>query len=147
MYAFFNVKVLSITNSINTNQLRLTDLDSEQASLQDQEIANQMGESAEKIRSSKVLEQLYRQLANPYLPDNVRKAIEAQINAEQQKTQAKQEEYKLKNQQLGMEENAIELQKKRLEAIIEKLTKELETTEDAEKSGIERANPKYNGLG
>ena len=146
MYAFFNVRAISITNNINMDQLQLADLDEEQSSLQDQELANQMAESSEKIRSSYILESLYRKLSQVQ-DESMRKSIEAEINAEQQKTQRKQEEIKLKNQQLGMEENAIELQKKKLEAIITKLEKELESVEEAEKSGIERANPKYNGLG
>lgn len=147
MYAFFNVRALSITNSINTDQLLVARLDDEQSSLQDEEVANNMGLSAEKMRAAQVLEALYRKLAVPGLSDDDRASIEAEINAEQQKSEAKKQEYELKNQQLGMEENAIELQKKRLEAIITKLEKELDSVEEAEKSGIERANPKYNGLG
>ena len=147
MYAFFNVMKLNKINNINTDQLIMERLDYEQSSLQDGEIANNMGLSAEKMRSAQVLETLYRKLADPTLSEGQRKAIEAEIDAEQQKSEAKKQEFELKNQQLGMEENAIELQKKKLESVVTKLEKELDTIEEAEKTGIERANPKYNGLG
>ena len=44
-------------------------------------------------------------------------------------------------------ENAIEMEVKRLDTQVSSLQKQLEAVEEAESSAIDRATPKFNGVG
>jgi len=81
-----------------------------------------------------------------------------QLSEDRQKTQweiqqleakFKQEEDVINRQiyQVSIKENAIEMEVKRLDTKITAIQKQLEAVEEAEGAGIDRATPKFNGIG
>ncbi|MBE7705568.1 MAG: hypothetical protein E7Z90_07165 [Cyanobacteria bacterium SIG29] len=79
--------------------------------------------------------------------DNERNRINADIKKIEQENQAELDEINRQIYLVGVKENAIELEVKRLDTAISALQKQLEAVEEAEGSAIDRATPKFNGVG
>ncbi len=76
-----------------------------------------------------------------------REKINAEI--EEMKNKQQNELGKINNKiyEVGVKENAIELEVKRLDTLVDSTQKQLEAVEQAEGKAIERAVPKFQGLG
>lgn len=76
-----------------------------------------------------------------------RAEINAQIKAEEQKNQAELDDINRQIYLVSVKENAIEMEVKRLDTQLSSLQKQLEAVEEAEGKAIDRATPKFNGVG
>ena len=143
MYAIFSIRKLTATSRLNAAQVQLMKLDDQQYAIATQKLNLQSELSGERISNAQKLSEMYSSLAEASDKD----AAKAEISAEEQKQKEAEEKINQQTYSLAAQENAIELQKKALETQITKWSKELEVIEKAEADGIERANPKYSGLG
>lgn len=76
-----------------------------------------------------------------------RDAIEAEIEARELEYQKEQDYINRKIYLVSVKENAIEMEVKRLDTQISAIQQQLKAVEEAEGSAIERATPKFNGVG
>ena len=92
------------------------------------------------------------------LSTEARKLVDQASTTGREDIQAKIEELELKHQQeqeainrkiylVSVKENAIEMEVKRLDTQISAIQQQLKAVEEAEGSAIERATPKFNGVG
>ena len=140
MYAIFSIRKLTATSRLNMAQIQLMDLDDQQYSLVTQKLNIENEQAQKQIQVASKLSKLYENAGDGEVNENEVKQLEQELT--KSTAQATQ-----KKNAIAYQENAIELQKKSLETVITKWTKELEVIEKAEEAGIERANPKYTGLG
>ena len=76
-----------------------------------------------------------------------REDIQAKIDELELEHQQEQEEINRKIYLVSVKENAIEMEVKRLDTQISAIQQQLKAVEEAEGSAIERATPKFNGVG
>lgn len=76
-----------------------------------------------------------------------REAINAQIREVEAGFEAELDEINREIYLVSVKENAIEMEVKRLDTQVSSLQKQLEAVEEAESSAIDRATPKFNGVG
>lgn len=145
MYAIFSIRKLTATSRLNAAQVQLMMLDDQQYAIATQKLDLQSELSAKRQASAEKQASMYEHLADA--SDGEKDSINAEIAAAQKDAAAEEEVINQKTYALAKSENAIEVQKKALETQITKWSKELEQIEKAEADGIERANPKYSGLG
>ena len=167
-YALFAQRKLVLDSQLNAAQLQQTQRSNEQYQLATKTLSLQQQLSSLQAAQAFELQPMYQELSNAgnnldqdkyknadgTLSDNYYKEIEqkrADINA---KILSKQEKFKVEedqiNQQIyivGVKENAIEMEVKRLDTQVTALQKQLEATEEAEGAAIDRANPKFKGVG
>ena len=89
---------------------------------------------------------LYEQLAEASGTEQ-RDRINAQIQQKQQEYEQEVDSINREIYQVSVKENAIEMEVKRLDTMVTTLQKQLEAVEEAEGSAIDRATPKFNGVG
>ena len=150
-YAVFAQRKVVLTSRLNTLQLMEMQMDDKQYRLATDTIQLQQQLSAIHQGQSDELSGLYERLSqNPTDQDpegTNRDAINAEIESVKNTYQGYEDEINEQIYDLSAKENSIELEKKRLETQITKVEKELENIEKFEASAIERANPKYDGVG
>ena len=76
-----------------------------------------------------------------------REDIEAKIKEKELEFQREQDAINRKIYLVSVKENAIEMEVKRLDTQISAIQQQLKAVEEAEGSAIERATPKFNGVG
>ena len=76
-----------------------------------------------------------------------RDAINAEIEKKELEFQKEQDAINRKIYLVSVKENAIEMEVKRLDTQISAIQQQLKAVEEAEGSAIERATPKFNGVG
>ena len=76
-----------------------------------------------------------------------RDAIEAQIKAQEQENQSEIDDIIRQIYLVGIKETSVEMEVKRLDTMVSALQKQLEAVEEAEGKAIDRATPKFNGVG
>ena len=76
-----------------------------------------------------------------------RDAIEAQIKAQEQENQSEIDDINRQIYLVGIKETSVEMEVKRLDTMVSALQKQLEAVEEAEGKAIDRATPKFNGVG
>ena len=76
-----------------------------------------------------------------------REDIEAKIKEKELEYQKEQDAINRKIYLVSVKENAIEMEVKRLDTQISAIQQQLKAVEEAEGSAIERATPKFNGVG
>jgi hypothetical protein len=76
-----------------------------------------------------------------------RQQIQAEIEKKELEHQQAQEAINRKIYLVSVKENAIEMEVKRLDTQISAIQQQLKAVEEAEGSAIERATPKFNGVG
>ena len=144
-YALFAQRKLVLDMQLNTAQLMQTQraneqfaLAAESASLQQQLSSNQVAQSGE-------LAELYGRLAETD-GSTARDQINDQIK--QRELEFEKELQGINNQiyEVGIKENAIEMEVKRLDTVVTTLEKQLEAVEQAEGKAIDRATPHFGGL-
>ena len=76
-----------------------------------------------------------------------RNEINADIKSIEAKNQAELDEINRQIYLVGIKEAAVEMEVKRLDTMVSALQKQLEAVEEAEGKAIDRATPKFNGVG
>lgn len=76
-----------------------------------------------------------------------RESINAKIKELEAGFEAELDEINREIYLVSVKENAVEMEVKRLDTMVSSLQKQLEAVEEAESSAIDRATPKFNGVG
>lgn len=100
------------------------------------------GLSAEEQKRLREVRQTYRLSANAS-----RDNVNAKINEVEQKFNQELDEINRQIYLVSIKENAIEMEVKRLDTRISAIQKQLEAIEEAEGDAIDRATPKFKGVG
>lgn len=153
-YALFAQRKLVLDSQLNSVQLQQTQRSNEQYALATDTLSLQQQLTSQQASQSNQLAAEYEKLAdvgqNGEDQDaikNQRDSINADIQELQQKFQSENDSINRQIYQVGVKENAIELEVKRLDTMVTTLQKQLEATEEAEGKAIDRATPKFNGVG
>ena len=169
-YALFAQRKVQLTGNLNLVTLQQTQRSNEQYLLATQTLSLQQQMTSIQSAQSLELAELYELLANSteegldedFDPDQDEfsdfaneliddDANRDQINAAIQQKEAEFEaELDQMNRQIylvSVKENAIEMEVKRLDTQVSSLQKQLEAVEEAEGSAIDRATPKFKGVG
>ena len=145
-YALFAQRKLVLDGQLNNAQLQQTQRSNEQYKLATQTLSLQQQLTSMNAAQSLELSALYEDLANE--TDSTKRA---QINDEIKKKELEFEhEVDTINRDIykvSVMENALEMEVKRLDTMVTALQKQLEAVEQAEGAAIDRATPKYKGVG
>ncbi len=145
-YALFAQRKLVLDGQLNSAQLQQTQRSNEQYALATQTLnLNQQLTSMSASQSGELAE-LYGLLAEAD-GTTQRDTINAQIQQKQQEYEQETDSINREIYQVSVKENAIEMEVKRLDTMVTTLQKQLEAVEEAEGSAIDRATPKFNGVG
>ena len=145
-YALFAQRKLVLNNQISATELQQTQRSNEQYFLATQSSGLQQQLSSLLSSQALELEPLYEELANA--PDEKERArVQAKIAEMQNNHKIEEEKINREIYQIGIKESAIEMEVKRLDTQITALTKQLEAVEEAEGAAIDRATPKFKGVG
>lgn len=114
-------------------------------------LATQQGNLKQQMNSlttgqALALKPYYEDLSDAESSDE-RESINAEIKAIEQEFKAEQDEINRQVYEIGIKEQVYDNEQKRLATQVEKESKELETLEQAVKTGVDNATPKFNGLG
>ena len=145
-YALFAQRKLVLDSQLNAAQLQQTQRSNEQYQLATKTLSLQQQLSSLQAAQAFELQPLYAKLSSEPNSD-VRASINADILEKQAEFKVEEDQI---NQQIyltGVKENDIEMEVKRLDTQVTALQKQLEATEEAEGSAIDRANPKFRGVG
>ncbi len=145
-YALFAQRKVQLTGHLNSVSLQQTQRSNEQYTLATNTLSLQQQMSSIQAAQSLELADLYEQLAST---DNstARERINAQIRQKQEEFNAELDDINREIYMVSVKENAIEMEVKRLDTQITSIQKQLEAVEDAESSAIDRATPKFKGVG
>ena len=89
---------------------------------------------------------VYKQLSST-TNSNERESLNAKIREKQAGFDAELDDINREIYQVSVKENALEMEVKRLDTQVTALQKQLEAVEQAEGAAIDRATPKFAGLG
>ena len=145
-YALFAQRKLVLDGQLNSAQLQQTQRSNEQYALATQTLSLNQQLTSMSASQSGELAQLYEQLAEAS-DTTQRDRINAQIQQKQQEYEQEIDSINREIYQVSVKENAIEMEVKRLDTMVTTLQKQLEAVEEAEGSAIDRATPKFNGVG
>ena len=145
-YALFSQRKLVLTGELNNLQLQQMQRSDEQYNLATQTSNLQQQLTSMNASQSNSLAAEYQKLAEAD-DENDRASINAQIKSMEQGYQSEIDAINRDIYQVSIKENALEMEVKRLDTMVTTVQKQLEAVEEAESSGIDRATPKYNGLG
>mgnify|MGYP003527371815 FL=1 len=145
-YALFAQRKLVLDGQLNSAQLQQTQRSNEQYALATQTLNLNQQMTSMSASQSGELAQLYEQLAEAN-DTTQRDRINAQIQQKQQEYEQEVDSINREIYQVSVKENAIEMEVKRLDTMVTTLQKQLEAVEEAEGSAIDRATPKFNGVG
>ena len=144
-YALFAQRKLVLDGQLNNAQLQQTQRSNEQYALATQTLSLQQQLTSMNASQSNELAALYADLASA--DSGMRDTINAVINQKQAEFEAEVDQINREIYQVSVKENAIEMEVKRLDTMVTALQKQLEAIEEAEGSAIDRATPKFNGVG
>ena len=145
-YALFAQRKLVLDGQLNSVQLQQTQRSNEQYALATQTLSLQQQLTSMNASQSGELAALYEQLAEASGTAQ-RDRINAQIQQKQQEFEQEIDSINREIYEVSVKENAIEMEVKRLDTMVTTLQKQLEAVEEAEGSAIDRATPKFNGVG
>ena len=145
-YALFAQRKVCLTGQLNAVSLQQTQRSNEQYLLATNTLSLQQQMSSMQAAQSVELADLYEDLAEAS-DSNARERINAQIRQKQEEFNAELDEINREIYLVSVKENAIEMEVKRLDTQVSSLQKQLEAVEEAESSAIDRATPKFNGVG
>lgn len=144
-YALFAQRKIVLDGELNSVQLQQTQRSNEQYALATKTLSlNQQLTSISAAQSSELAD-LYAQLSSSDSDD--RESINALINSKQQEFDAELDQINRQIYEVSVKENAIEMEVKRLDTMVTTLQQQLEAVEEAEGQAIDRATPKFNGVG
>ena len=144
-YALFAQRKRVLDMQLNTVQLMQTQRSNEQYALATQTLGLNQQLSSLQASQAGDLAELYNDLANA--GENDRDSIQARIQETELQHQREQESINNKIYEVSVKENAIEMEVKRLDTMVTTLQQQLKAVEEAEGSAIERATPKFAGVG
>ena len=145
-YALFAQRKLVLDNQISATQLQQTQRSNEQYFLATRSAGLQQKLSSLLSSQALELEPLYQRLADS-TSEEERADVQNEIAQMQNRHKRGEEAINREIYQTGIKETAIEMEVKRLDTQITTLQKQLEAVEEAEGSAIDRATPKFNGVG
>lgn len=145
-YALFAQRKVQLTGQVNSVSLQQTQRSNEQYILATNTLSLQQQMSSLQAAQSLELSELYAQLSQT--TDTTRRAnINDQINRKQAEFDAELDEINREIYLVSIKENTVEMEVKRLDTQLSSLQKQLEAVEEAEGDAIDRATPKFNGVG
>ena len=145
-YALFAQRKLVLDSQLNSAQLQQTQRSNEQFALANNKLGLQRQLSALQVAQGTELAELYQELASE-TDSGERAQIEADIQTMEAAHAREQENINNQIYLVGIKENAIEMEVKALDTEVTALQKQLEAVEEAEGKAIDRATPKFNGVG
>ena len=145
-YALFAQRKVVLTGELNMVSLQQTQRSNEQYLLATQTLSLQQQLSSMQAAQSLELSDLYRQLSQA-TDSNVRESINNVIREKQAGFDAELDGINRDIYVVSVKENSIEMEVKRLDTQVTALQKQLEAVEQAESSAIDRATPKFQGVG
>ena len=145
-YALFAQRKIVLDGQLNNVQLQQTQRSNEQYALATQTLSLQQQLTSMNAAQSGELANLYAALAST-TNSNSRDSINAQIQQKEQEFEAEIDSINREIYQVSVKENAIEMEVKRLDTMVTALQQQLEAVEEAEGQAIDRATPKFKGVG
>ncbi len=145
-YALFASRKLVLDGQLNCVELQQTQRSNEQYNLATKTLSLQQQMSSIQAAQSEELAALYSDLSEADGTD-ARDSINAQIQQKELEFEAELDDINREIYKVSVKENAIEMVVKRLDTKVTALQKQLEAVEEAEGSGIDRATPKFKGVG
>lgn len=145
-YALFAQRKLVLDGQLNNAQLQQTQRSNEQYALATQTQGLQQQLTSMNTSQSGELAEMYGELSEAKGSDQ-RDSINAKIKEKEQEYQKEVDAINRQIYQVSIKENAIEMEVKRLDTQVTALQKQLEAVEQAEGQAIDRATPKFNGVG
>ncbi len=145
-YALFAQRKIVLDGQLNNAQLQQTQRSNEQYALATQTLSLQQQLTSMNSAQSGELADLYAKLSEAPDEDS-RSSINAQIKSKEEAFQQEIDDINRQIYQVSVKENAIEMEVKRLDTQVTTLQKQLEAVEQAEGQAIDRATPKFNGVG
>lgn len=153
-YALFAQRKIVLDGQLNSAQLQQTQRSDEQYKLAtnttnlNRQLASQQASQANQLAAEyQKLSDVGQNGEDQTSIENQRASINADIQALQQRFTSENDSINNQIYQVSLKENAIELEVKRLDTVVSALQKQLEAVEDAEGSAIDRATPKFSGVG
>ena len=145
-YALFAQRKLVLDGQLNNAQLQQTQRSNDQFKLATRSTGLQQQLTSLNAAQSGELADLYEKLSAE-TDTKKRDSINSEIKKKE--LQFEQEVDKLNREiyQISIKENAIEMEVKRLDTQVTALQKQLEATEQAEGGAVNRATPKFGGVG
>lgn len=145
-YALFAHRKVELTGELNMVSLQQTQRSNEQYTLATKKLSLNQQLSSMQSAQSLELSDLYEALSEE-TDSGKRSSINDVISAKQSGFDAELAKINLQIYHVGIKENCIEMEVKRLDTEVTALQKQLEAVEQAESSAIDRATPKYKGVG
>ena len=145
-YALFAQRKLVLDSQLNSAQLQQTQRSNEQFALANDNLGLQRELSALQVAQATELAGLYERLAET-TDSQDRERIQSDIRTMEADHKLQQEDINNQIYLVGIKENAIEMEVKALDTEVTALQKQLEAVEEAEGKAIDRATPKFNGVG
>ena len=143
-YALFAQRKLVLDAELNAAQLNQTMLSNKQYELATKKLNLEQHLASLNVSNAQQLRDLYSQLAND---TSIKNEIDARINELQQQLEVDSAPVNAEIYATAGEEQAIEMQVKRCDTMVTALQKQLEAVEQAEGQAIDRATPKFGGVG
>ncbi len=145
-YALFAQRKVVLDGQLNNLQLQQTQRTNEQNALATQSSGLQQQMSSMQASQSTQLAAAYSALSGSTTAD-ARSSISAQISALEAAFEFELDAINRQVYQVSIKENTIEMAVKRLDTEVTEVEKQMEAVEEAEGDGIEKATPKFNGIG
>ena len=145
-YALFAQQKLVLDGLVNSVGLQQKQRSDEQYRLATNTLSLQSQLSNIQASQSQELELLYAELSTA-ADSSAREDVQRRIHTKQAGFDAELASINNKINQVSLKENAVEMEVKRLDTKLTALQKQLEAVEEAEKDGIDKATPKFNGVG
>ncbi len=145
-YALFAQRKVALDMQLNMAQLEQTMASNAQYMLATKTSSLNQRLASQQASQSGQLAELYEQLAGETNSEE-RAATNTQIEALQLRFDNENDRINRQIYQTSVAENAIEMTVKRLDTMVTALQKQLEAVEQAEGKAIDRATPKFAGLG
>lgn len=145
-YALFAQRKILLTGQLNMVSLQQTQRSNEQMLLATNTLSLQQQLTSMQSAQSLELADLYKELSSQ-TDEGKREQINGEIKARQAEFDAEIDDINRDIYATNVKENAIEMEVKRLDTQVTALQKQLEAVEDAEGSAIDRATPKFKGVG
>lgn len=144
-YALFAQRKLVLDSQLNSTQIQQTQRTNEQFDLANDKLGLQQQLSSIESSQAGELAALYDELATAN--SDQRDAINSDIRALELRHKQQLAEVNNEIYEVGIKENAIEMEVKSLDTEVTVLQKQLEGVEQAEGQAVNRATPKFGGVG
>lgn len=145
-YALFAQRKLVLDGQLNNAQLQQTQRSNEQYALATQTLSLQQQLTSMNAAQSLELAGLYEELSGK-TDETERAQINDKIKQKEAEFEHEVDSINREIYQVSVKENAIEMEVKRLDTMVTALQKQLEAVEEAEGAAIDRATPKFKGVG